>query len=80
MAQARDISDGVHFHAPAAAPVVVPRRLRADVAGFAGRQAELAALAVIALQSWGCRVSVGLLNQKSAIGLIEGVTGGYRDE
>lgn len=56
--QARDISGGVHFYVPAAAPAVVPRLLRADVAGFVGRQEELQALAVIAGQGRGLRLAV----------------------
>ena len=56
--QARDISGGVHFHAPAAVPAAVPHLLRADVAGFVGRPAELAALAVIARQGRGLRLAV----------------------
>lgn len=42
--QARDISGGVHFHGASPA-IVVPRLLRADVAGFVNRGRELAALA-----------------------------------
>ncbi|MCW2929721.1 MAG: hypothetical protein JWM19_683 [Actinomycetia bacterium] len=44
MVQARDVSGGVHFHAAAGGPRVVPRQLPADVGVFVNRQPELRTL------------------------------------
>lgn len=55
--QARDVSGGIHFHTPASS-VAVPHLLRADVTGFVGREAELAALATAAEERSGLRLVV----------------------
>lgn len=55
--QARDVSGGIHFHTPAPS-VAVPHLLRADVTGFVGREAELAALAAAAEERSGLRLVV----------------------
>ena len=50
-------SGGIHFHTPASS-VAVPHLLRADVTGFVGREAELAALATAAEERSGLRLVV----------------------
>ncbi|MBS2545618.1 tetratricopeptide repeat protein [Catenulispora sp. NL8] len=55
--QARDVSGGIHFHTDSTS-AAVPHLLRADVTGFVGREAELAALAVAAEKRSGLRLVV----------------------
>ena len=50
-------SGGIRFHTPASS-VAVPHLLRADVTGFVGREAELAALATAAEERSGLRLVV----------------------
>ncbi|MFD0635421.1 ATP-binding protein [Catenulispora yoronensis] len=58
MVQARDVSGGIHYHVPAGPAVTVPRLLRADVAGFVGRDTELTALAGAVEYRGGLRLVV----------------------
>ena len=56
--QARDVSGGIHYHSSLVRSVLVPRMLRADVAGFVGRGRELAVLAGAAERHDGLRLAV----------------------
>ncbi|MEY9859768.1 tetratricopeptide (TPR) repeat protein [Catenulispora sp. GAS73] len=56
--QARDVSGGIHYHAGPVVPAAVPRMLRADVAGFVGREEELERLARTVADRGGLRLAV----------------------
>lgn len=75
--QARDVSGGVHFHAPEGGsrdPQVVPRQLPADVSAFVNRRAELRRLTRLT-DAQAARRAGGARQAPAAVVVITGSAG-----